>query len=155
MAVNLNAADYIYTLRRTPFALAPIIHSFYDHWDPTEKDILLSYLVLPLVTYKPMHKFLNYAKKNSSLRTLMQEPSRVLGLEARIEEYKPITHASLLILTSEKSIKVHDDMSVEPQGKIREENANAQLIKYARKLAVVFNGENVVSVYRSLGLKSL
>lgn len=82
MAVNLNAADYIYTLRRTPFALAPIIHSFYDHWDPTEKDILLSYLVLPLVTYKPMHKFLNYAKKNSSLRTLMQEPSRVLGLEA-------------------------------------------------------------------------
>ncbi|HHT4371348.1 three component ABC system middle component [Citrobacter freundii] len=108
-----------------------------------------------IVTYKPMHKFLNYAKKNSSLRTLMQEPSRVLGLEARIEEYKPITHASLLILTSEKSIKVNDDMSVEPQGKIREENANAQLIKYARKLAIVFNGENVVSVYRSLGLKSL
>jgi len=153
--VNLTAADYIYTLRRTPFALAPIIHSFYDHWNPTEKDILLSYLVLPLVTYKPMHKFLHYAGKNSSLRTLMQEPSRVLGLEARIEEYRPITNASLLILTSEKSVKVNDDMSVEPQGKIREENANAQLIKYARKLAIVFNGENVVSVYRSLGLKSL
>lgn len=153
--MNLTAADYIYTLRRTPFALAPIIHSFYDHWNPTEKDILLSYLVLPLVTYKPMHKFLHYAGKNSSLRTLMQEPSRVLGLEARIEEYRPITNASLLILTSEKSVKVNDDMSVEPQGKIREENANAQLIKYARKLAIVFNGENVVSVYRSLGLKSL
>lgn len=153
--MNLTAADYIYTLRRTPFALAPIIHSFYDHWNPTEKDILLSYLVLPLVTYKPMHKFLHYAGKNSSLRTLMQEPSRVLGLEARIEEYRPITNASLLILTSEKSVKVNDDMSVEPQSKIREENANAQLIKYARKLAIVFNGENVVSVYRSLGLKSL
>ncbi|MCI4116631.1 hypothetical protein E4659_04575 [Dickeya dianthicola] len=155
MAVNLNAADHIYTLRRTPFALAPIIHSFYDHWDPIEKDILLSYLVLPLVTYKPMHRFLHYAGKNSSLRTLMQEPSRVLGLEARIEEYKPITNASLLILTSEKSVKINDDMSVEPQGKIREENADAQLIKYARKLAIVFSGENVVSVYRSLGMKSL
>lgn len=153
--MNLNAADHIYTLRRTPFALAPIIHSFYDHWDPIEKDILLSYLVLPLVTYKPMHRFLHYAGKNSSLRTLMQEPSRVLGLEARIEEYKPITNASLLILTSEKSVKINDDMSVEPQGKIREENADAQLIKYARKLAIVFNGENVVSVYRSLGMKSL
>ncbi|ACT05356.1 conserved hypothetical protein [Dickeya chrysanthemi Ech1591] len=153
--MNLNAADHIYTLRRTPFALAPIIHSFYDHWDPIEKDILLSYLVLPLVTYKPMHRFLHYAGKNSSLRTLMQEPSRVLGLEARIEEYKPITNASLLILTSEKSVKINDDMSVEPQGKIREENADAQLIKYARKLAIVFSGENVVSVYRSLGMKSL
>lgn len=153
--MSMNAADHIYTLRRTPFALAPIIHSFYDHWDPTEKDILLSYLVLPLVTYKPMHRFLHYAGKTSSLRTLMQEPKRVLGLDARIEEYKPITNASLLILTSEKSVKINDDMSVAPQGKIREENADAQLVKYARKLAVVLTGENVVSVYRSLGLKLL
>lgn len=153
--MSMNAADHIYTLRRTPFALAPVIHSFYDHWDPTEKDILLSYLVLPLVTYKPMHRFLHYAGKTSSLRTLMQEPKRVLGLEARIEEYKPITNASLLILTSEKSVKINDDLSVAPQGKIREENADAQLVKYARKLAVVLTGENVVSVYRSLGLKSL
>lgn len=153
--MSMNAADHIYTLRRTPFALAPVIHSFFDHWDPTEKDILLSYLVLPLVTYKPMHRFLHYAGKTSSLRTLMQEPKRVLGLEARIEEYKPITNASLLILTSEKSVKINDDMSVAPQGKIREENADAQLVKYARKLAVVLTGENVVSVYRSLGLKSL
>lgn len=111
--------------------------------------------MLPLVTYKPMHRFLHYAGKTSSLRTLMQEPKRVLGLEARIEEYKPITNASLLILTSEKSVKINDDMSVAPQGKIREENADAQLVKYARKLAVVLTGENVVSVYRSLGLKSL
>jgi hypothetical protein len=112
-------------------------------------------LVLPLITYKPLHKFLHYAGKNSSIRTLMQEPERVLGLEARIEEYKPITNASLLILTSEQSIKINEDMSVSPQGKIRAENADAQLLKYARKLAVVFTGENVVSVYRSLGLKSL
>ncbi len=153
--MSLNAADHIYTLRRTPFALAPIIHSFYDHWDPTEKDILLSYLVLPLVTYKPLRQFLHYAGKNSSIRTLMQEPKRILGLESRIEEYKPITNASLLILTSEQNFKINEDMSVAPQGKIRTENADAQLLKYARKLAVVFAGENVVSAYRSLGLKSL
>ncbi|ELQ00517.1 three component ABC system middle component [Pseudomonas syringae] len=155
MAVSLNAADHIYTLRRTPFALAPIIHSFYDHWDPTEKDILLSYLVLPLVTYKPLHQFLHYAGKSSSIRTLMQDPKRILGLESRIEEYKPITNASLLILTSEQSFKINEDMSVAPQGKIRAKNADAQLLKYARKLSVVFMGENVVSVYRLLGLKSL
>lgn len=153
--MSMNAADHIYTLRRTPFALAPVIHSFYDHWDATEKDILLSYLILPLVTYKPMHRFLHYAGKASSLRTLMQDPSRVLGLQARIDEYKPITNASLLILTSEKSVTINEDMSLAPHGKIREENADVKLIKYARKLAVVLAGENVVSVYRSLGLKSL
>jgi hypothetical protein len=153
--MNNNAADHIYTLRRTPFALAPLIHSFYDHWDPTEKDMLLSYLILPLVTYKPIHKYLHRAGKNSCIRTLMQEPNRVLGLESRIEEFKPITNAAMLILTAEKSIKINDDMSIAPQGKVRQENADAQLLKYARKLAVVFTGENVVSVYRSLGLKSL
>ncbi len=153
--MSLNAADHIYTLRRTPFALAPIIHSFYDHWDSTEKDILLSYLVLPLVTYKPLHQFLHYAGKSSSIRTLMQDPKRILGLESRIEEYKPITNASLLILTSEQSFKINEDMSVAPQGKIRAKNADAQLLKYARKLSVVFMGEDVVSVYRLLGLKSL
>ncbi|WP_420231250.1 three component ABC system middle component [Pseudomonas sp. ABY48] len=155
MGVSKNAADHIYTLRRTPFALAPVIHSFFDHWDLTEKDVLLSYLVLPLITYKPLHPFLHNAKRNSSLRTLMQDPSRVLGLELRIQEFKPITHAALLILRSEKSISINDDMSVTPQGKVREVNADAQLMKYARKLAVVLTGETVVSIYRSLGLKSL
>ncbi len=150
-----NAADHIYTLRRTPFALAPVIHSFYNHWDGTEKDVLLSYLILPLVTYKPLHKFLHHSSRKSSLRTLLQDPSRVLGLELRIEEFKPITNAALLILTSERSIQIADDMSVASQGKIREENADDKLMKYARKLAVVFNGESVVSIYRSLGLKSL
>lgn len=153
--MSKNAADHIYTLRRTPFALAPVIHSFYDHWDPAEKDILLSYLVLPLITYKPLHSFLHNAKRNSSLRTLMQDPSRVLGLELRLQEFKPITHAALLILRSEKSISINEDMSIAPKGKIREANADAQLMKYARKLAVVFTGETVISIYRSLGLKSL
>ena len=153
--MSKNAADHIYTLRRTPFALAPVIHSFYDHWDPTEKDILLSYLVLPLITYKPLHTFVKNSNKNSSLRTLMQDPSRVLGLELRIQEFKPITHAALLILRSEKSIVINDDLSIAPLGKIREVNADAQLMKFARKLAVVFTGETVISIYRSLGLKSL
>lgn len=150
-----NAADHIYTLRRTPFALAPVIHSFYEHWVGTERDVLLSYLILPLVTYKPLHTFLQNSSRKSSIRTLLQEPSRVLGLELRIEEFKSITNAALLILTSERKIQIAEDMSIVAQGKIRVENADDKLVKYARKLAVVFNGESVVSIYRSLGLKSL
>ncbi|WP_414869835.1 three component ABC system middle component [Pseudomonas sp. IT-347P] len=155
MVVSTSAADHIYTLRRTPFALAPVIQSFYDHWDPTEKDILLSYLILPLITYKPLHKFLHYAGKKSSLRTMMQEPERLLGLELRIEEFKPITNAALLILRSEMRLVINEDMSVATLGKVQEKNSDEKLLKYARKLAVVFTGENVLSIYRSLGLKSL
>ena len=153
--MSSNAADHIYTLRRTPFALAPVIHSFYDHWVGAEKDVLLSYLILPLVTYKPLHTFLQNSSRKSSIRTLLQEPSRVLGLELRIEEFKSITNAALLILTSERKIQIAEDMSIAAQGKIRVENADDKLVKYAGKLPVVFNGESVVSIYRSLGLKSL
>lgn len=41
-----QVSDHLYTLHRTPFALAPVIQSFYQHWDPVEKDILLSLLAL-------------------------------------------------------------------------------------------------------------
>lgn len=153
--MSVNAADHIYTLRRTPFALAPVIHTFYDHWDGVEKDVLLSYLILPLITYKPIRNFLSNSNRKSSIRTLTQEASRIVGLELRLEEFKPITNAALLILTSEKSIALNEDMSVTTLGKIREENADESLIKLARKLAVILTGENVVSTYRTLGLKSL
>ncbi|WP_448092347.1 three component ABC system middle component [Pseudomonas lini] len=153
--MSVNAADHIYTLRRTPFALAPVIHTFYDHWDGVEKDVLLSYLILPLITYKPIRNFLSNSNRKSSIRTLTQEASRIVGLELRLEEFKPITNAALLILTSEKSIALNEDMSVTTLGKIREENADESLLKLARKLAVILTGENVVSTYRALGLKSL
>lgn len=49
-----TAADHLYTLHRNAFALAPVIQSFYLNWEPMEKDILLSYLVLPLVSFPAM-----------------------------------------------------------------------------------------------------
>ncbi|WP_440809684.1 three component ABC system middle component [Pseudomonas syringae] len=153
--MSVNAADHIYTLRRTPFALAPVIHTFYDNWDGVEKDVLLSYLILPLITYKPIRKFLSNSNRKSSIRTLTQEASRIVGLELRIEEFKPITNAALLILTSEKSITLNEDMSLVALGEVREENADESLLKLARKLAVILTGENVVSTYRTLGLKSI
>lgn len=149
------ASDHIYTLHRTPFSLAPVIHSFYDEWESVDKDILLSYLILPLVSYKPMHKFLAGAKRNSSVRTMTSDPSRLIGLALRVEEFKPITNAALLILKAEKSLEVNSEMSVVSINKVRTINSNKDLLRYGRKLAMVFSGEDVVSIYRMLGLKSL
>ena len=155
MELSTRASDHIYTLHRTPFALAPLIHSFYDDWESIEKDILLSYLILPLVSYKPMQKFLAGAKRNSSLRTMTADSGRLLGLAPRVEEFKSITNAALLILTSEKSLEINSDMSAVSISKIRAVNSNKDLLRYSRKLAMVFSGEDVVSIYRTFGLKSL
>lgn len=153
--MNTQASDHLYTLHRTPFALAPVIQSFYQHWEPIEKDVLLSYLILPLVTYKPMHAFLHRARKDSSVRTMAADMERLIGLALRVEEFKPITNAALLILAAEKSLEVTSELSVRTLQKPRSANADKALLKYGQKLAMVLSGENVVSIYRMLGLKSL
>ncbi len=153
--MTTQVSDHLYTLHRTPFALAPVIQSFYQHWEPVEKDVLLSYLILPLVTYKPMHAFLNRARRDSSVRTMASDANRLIGLALRVEEFKPITNAALLILTAENSLKITPELSVRSIQKPQSLNSDKSLMKYSQKLAMVLSGENVVSIYRMLGLKSL
>lgn len=153
--MSTQVSDHLYTLHRTPFALAPIIQNFYQHWEPVEKDILLSYLILPLVTYKPMHAFLNRARRDSSVRTMASDANRLIGLALRVDEFKPITNAALLILTAENRLKITPELSVRSIQKPQSLNSDKSLMKYSQKLAMVLSGENVVSIYRMLGLKSL
>lgn len=153
--MTTQVSEHLYTLHRTPFALAPVIQSFYQHWEPVEKDILLSYLILPIVTYKPMHTFLNRARRDSSIRTMASDAERLIGLAMRLEEFKPITNAAMLILTAENSLEITPELSVRSLQKPQSINSDKSLLKYSQKLAMVLSGENVVSIYRTLGLKSL
>lgn len=153
--MTTQVSKHLYTLHRTPFALAPVIQSFYQHWEPVEKDILLSYLILPIVTYKPMHVFLNRARRDSSIRTMASDAERLIGLAMRVEEFKPITNAAMLILRAENSFEITPELSVRSLQKPQSINSDKSLLKYSQKLAMVLSGENVVSIYRMLGLKSL
>lgn len=153
--MTTQVSDHLYTLHRTPFALAPVIQSFYQHWEPVEKDILLSYLILPIVTYKPMHAFLNRARRDSSIRTMASDAERLIGLAMRVEEFKPITNAAMLILAAENSLEITPGLSVLSLQKPQSINSDKSLLKYSQKLAMVLSGENVFSIYRMLGLKSL
>lgn len=150
-----QAADHIYTLHRNPFALAPVIQNFYQHWVPVENDILLSYLILPLVTFPPMHQFLKRARRDSSVRTMTSNASRLIGLEMRMAEFKPITNSALLILKAEKRLNLMEDLSVRAVQEPQAANSDKELLRYGQKLAMVLSGESVVTTYRMLGLKSL
>jgi len=107
-----TAADHLYILHRNAFALAPVIQSFYLNWEPMEKDILLSYLILPLVSFPAMQEYLHTANRTSSIRTMTSDSSRLAGLALRISEYEPITNKALLILRSDESLQLNDDLSV-------------------------------------------
>jgi hypothetical protein len=153
--MSSSPIDHLFTLQRTPFALAPVIHQFYEFSDAKERDVLLSYLVLPMVLYPPMRTFLMGARATSSLRTMCKEQSRLVGLAARAQDFKSLTNAALLILTAERGIKVADNLSVRSIGEVRTANANRELLEAGQKLATVFADVDVVSIYRTLGLKSL
>lgn len=150
-----TAADHLYTLHRNAFALAPVIQSFYLDRAPMEKDVLLSYLVLPLVSFPAMQEYLHTANRTSSIRTMTSESSRLVGLSLRISEYEPITNKALLILRSDESLQLNDDLSVRVSENRHSENADPKMLRYARQLAMVFRNESVVTIYRMLGLKSL
>ncbi len=150
-----RASDHLYTLHRNPFALAPVIQNFYLEWAPIEKDLLLSYLILPLVTYPPMQEYLHHVGRNSSLRTMTSDSSRLVGLPLRMDEYKPITNTALLILRADESLKIAEDLSVVAENNRQAGNADKDMLRYAMKLAMVFRNESVVTIYRMLGLKSL
>ena len=150
-----TAADHLYTLHRNAFALAPVIQSFYLNRGPIEKDVLLSYLVLPLVSFPAMQDYLHTANRTSSIRTMTSESSRLIGLSLRISEYEPITNKALLILRSDESLQLSDDLSVRVSENRNSENADPKILRYARQLAMVFRNESVVTICRMLGLKSL
>ncbi|MEQ9888289.1 three component ABC system middle component [Pectobacterium zantedeschiae] len=153
--MTTQVSEHLYSLHRTPFALAPVIHGFYQDWDSIENDILLSYLILPIVTYKPMHSFLKGARRDSSIRTMSSDAGRLIGLAIRVEEFKPITNAALLILTAEESLEITPELSVRTIKAPNVANSDKHLFRYGQKLSMVLSGENVVSIYRMLGLKSL
>lgn len=150
-----TASDHLYTLHRNPFALAPVIQSFYLDWKPIEKDVLLSYLILPLVTFPPMQDFLHYANRNSSIRTMTSDSRRLVGLQLRMDEYKPITNKALLILRADASLTLNEDLSVFASENPLAANSDKNMLRFAKKLAMVFRNESVVTIYRMLGLKSL
>lgn len=153
--MTTQAADHIYTLHRSPFVMAPVIQNFYQHWVPVENDILLSYLILPLVTFPPMHQFLKRARRDSSVRTMTSDASRIIGLAMRVEEFKSITNSALLILKAENRLNIMEDLSVRALQEPQTANSNQDLLRYGQKLAMVLSGESVVTNYRMLGLKSL
>lgn len=150
-----SPVEHLHTLQRSPFALAPVIHQFYDGAPPRDRDLLLSYLVLPMVLYPTMQKYLLGATKRSNVRTLCNDQSRLVGLVHNTGRFKALTHSALLVLTAERSIEITDALTVKSVGKVRGVNAVEKHLRAAEKLSIVFAEADVVSIYRMLGFKSL
>ena len=151
-----NLVDNVYKIHNNPFVLTPLIIEFFKHSKQEPKDILLAYLVLPLVLYEKSQHSLVFARSTSSTHTFTRKKENLFGLPERVERYKGITNQCLQYALDNKIIKINEDLSVEVIEKnIVSIKSLKRALKASENLHKIFRDLDVVAIYRLLGVKGI
>lgn len=148
--------DSIYQIHNNPFVLAPLFVEFFRHIQPKFNNILLAYLVLPLVLHEDSKQSLVHAKTTSSIHTFNNKKENLFGLHERIRLYKDLTNQCIQYAIDNQMIKINENLIVEvliTKNKTVE-NLKKSLIA-SSNLHKVFRDLDVVAIYRLLGVKDL
>lgn len=152
-----RAVDSIYNILNNPFKLMELIVCFYSSYENKDNDILLSYLVLPLVLNQDSRKKLLNLHKNCNLLSLTKNSDSVVGLEQMIEEYKDITNECIQIAILNGYLKLNKNKSLVRTDK----DLKIQSFKFSdeyvatRNFAVILKSNDIVTIYRMLGVKKI
>jgi hypothetical protein len=151
-----NAIESYAIIHNNPFILTPLFEVFYDSVPRKPKNILLSYLVLPLVLYPASRKFLANANARSSIRTMSKEHERFYGFPDRVEEYKALTNLCIQHAIDVGTLKIEEDLSLRVLGnRLDTSLCPITSAKAAKKLGNLFTPYEIPAIYRSLGVKKL
>jgi hypothetical protein len=151
-----NAIDCYDVLTHSPLILAPLLESFYSTAIVQQRNVLLSYIVLPLSLHPSTRGFLAKSRATSNLRTFSNDPTRLYGLAERITEFRRLTDRCMQIAFDAKSLSLQHDLSVKYLAK-RLDSAGCPANAYAaaRKLGTLLHVLDIPTVYRFLGVKRL
>lgn len=151
-----SGLDHISTLYFTPYKTGPLLAYFYEHLTPSPKNILLTYLVLPLVLTPGSRRKLKNSDKRSNLVTFSTQKEMLFGLQDKVIEFKERTNKCLLLLIENKTIILNKDLSVSFNDHQLEGTATPKdYIRASKNLGTLLNEYNVVECYRMLGLQKL
>ncbi len=148
-----NAIDNFYTLHNNVIVFTPIIVGFYKNYGGSDKDILLSYLVLPLVLQSDCRREINTSITRSHLSKIADNKKCIAGLPLRVDEYKEITNRCIQYALDNKIIEIDEKLCVKVIDSKRLKNT--ELTKTSGKLKNIFEKFDVVTIYKLLGLKKL
>lgn len=153
--------DSVYKINNNIFIFTPLFVAFYKNLKPNPKNLLLSYLVLPLILHKTSQEKIKNSKTTSSIFTFLDSKDKnkrenVYGLPKRVQDYKEITNQCILYAIKNKWLELNDDLSV---AFLKEQkNSIASLdsaFRASSKLCNIFQNLDVVSIYKQLGVKEL
>ncbi len=150
--------DNLYALINNPFKLSSILIEFYREYENHHpNDILLSYLILPLVLNEESKQNLIKMRTTSSIRSLVKNKIAMAGLPERIKEYYEITNQCLEYAFSSEYLALQEDLCVRPTGRSpsAKDNDLGDEKKAAINLVKIFKKYDTVAIYRLLGVKRL
>jgi len=151
-----KVVENIHKIYNNPFVLTPLIVKFYEKYQGQNKDILFSYLILPLALHAQTRDWLKAANIRSSLHSFGKKKENFYALPQRIKEYKTLTNLCMQHAFDNKILSVDKNLKVEvmkpKQSCITSLNDS---LKSSENIVKIIKDFNVVTVYRSLGVKNL
>lgn len=148
-----------YTLLYNPFKLAPILIYFFanlKHNDPNSPDILLAYLVFPLVLYPESRALLQNVRSNSTLAKLTSENLALAGLPDRIHEFKNLTNLCLQHAIDHDVMSIQKTkVQIKKHSTLQMYTSNPEVLRATKNFAKLCNLHDVVTIYKLLGVRKL
>lgn len=153
----IKRIEYLYTLYNNIFAYTPLLHSFYEEYIGQDKDILLSYLILPLVLNETSRNKLVKLTVRSSLFTFCKYEECIIGLPERIKQYKAVTNDCIQYGVDSGLFTVSDSLHIEVSKLENSENfiVDNDKIKASKKIAMILKSFDIPTIYRNLGVAEL
>ncbi len=151
-----NVIKYNHIVHNNTFLLTTLLHVFYKNYKGQEKDMLLAYLILPLVLNGTTKKNLKRSKTTSSIHSFTRKKENLYGLQKRISEYVELTNKCiqngidnrLFVVNKDLKIKVIDEEVLDIPSLKDSIKASSNLVKVLKDL-------DVISIYRLLGIKTI
>ena len=151
--------DNVSTIHNNVFSLTPILISFYTNLKKREKNILLAYLIFPIVFNQECLTELLEFNSNSRLTRITTNKKIMAGFQENFEYYKQITNNCLQYAVDCNFIEIDDDLSV----KIKVVNSGMiniidpslnNSMRLASRLHKIF-ALDVLNIYIQFGIKHL
>lgn len=150
-------SENIHTIYNNPFILTPILLSFYKNYLGSDKDILLAYLIFPIVLEPDHVDKIKVITSKTSLTRFTNNKDFMSGFYTRLKLYKKVTNHCLQYAIDCQYIKIDESMRVEVinEDTLYYEPSLEKALKLSGSLHKVFKRINVTNIYQAFGIKAL
>ena len=158
----MDSIKHISIIYNNPFIFYPLFVEFYSNIPQKDKNILLSYLVLPLVLYHPSRLAIKNSQAGSrstiySVFSDRKTEERIFGLEERIKSYKSLTNDSLRYAITSGMLVLNDNLSISIKNlKLANKKlCQRDILMAAKKLGILLAQYDILTCYSIHGVKEL